>query len=157
MSIISIHKNSKEGICHALLNSNAQHIFWLGRYLSRTQFLCAHFPFLEDDAAVAYAHAFCLPAFDASSLNELVLDPAQPYSFHQQFKVARDNIQELRGVLSAKAYAELNRLIRTADQNAGYICDVVTDCQDILEGEAPDVFLFLVWVNVWKSLIRSYV
>ena len=125
-----------------LLNSNAQHIFWLGRYLSRTQFLCAHFPFLEDDAAVAYAHAFCLPAFDASSLNELVLDPAQPYSFHQQFKVARDNIQELRGVLSAKAYAELNRLIRTANQNAGYICDVVTDCQDILEGEAPDVFLF---------------
>ncbi len=41
-----------------LLNSNAQHIFWLGRYLSRTHFLCARFPFLEDEAAVAYAHAF---------------------------------------------------------------------------------------------------
>ncbi|WP_347460312.1 alpha-E domain-containing protein [Acinetobacter thermotolerans] len=125
-----------------LLSSNAEHIFWLGRYLARTQFLCAHFPFLEDEAAVAYAHAFCLPAFDASSLNELVLDPAQPYSFQQQFKIAKDNIQELRGILSAKAYAELNRLIKTADQNAGYICDVVPDCQDILEGESPGIFLF---------------
>jgi len=125
-----------------LLNSNAQHIFWLGRYLSRTQFLCAHFPFLEDDAAVAYAHAFCLPAFDASSLNELVLDPAQPASFHQQFKTAKDNIQELRGVLSARTYAELNRLLKTAEDNAAYICEVLNDCQDILEGESPDVFLF---------------
>lgn len=88
-----------------LLNTNAQHIFWLGRYLSRTQFLCSHFPFLDDEAAVAYAHAFCLPAFDASSLNELVLDSTQPTSFTQQFQVAKDNIQELRGVLSGKAYS----------------------------------------------------
>lgn len=125
-----------------LLNTNAQHIFWLGRYLSRTQFLCSNFPFLEDDVAVAYAHAFCLPAFDASSLNELVLDPAQPASFNQQFNFAKDNIQELRGVLSSKTYAELNQLIKTANENAGYICDVVNDCQDILESESEDVFLF---------------
>ncbi|HAB42491.1 MAG TPA: hypothetical protein DCE70_02820 [Acinetobacter sp.] len=125
-----------------LLNTNAQHIFWLGRYLSRTQFLCSHFPFLDDEAAVAYAHAFCLPAFDASSLNELVLDSTQPTSFTQQFQVAKDNIQELRGVLSGKAYSELLKLIKTADQNAGYICDVVTDCAEILEAESSDVFLF---------------
>jgi hypothetical protein len=125
-----------------LLNSNAQHIFWLGRYLSRTRCLCSHFPFLDNDTALAYAHAFCLPAFDASSLNELVLDPTQPLSFNQQFQVAKDNIQELRGVLSARAYAELMKLIKTADRNAGYICDVVTDCEDILEAESSDVFLF---------------
>jgi len=91
---------------------------------------------------VAYAHAFCLPAFDASSLNELVLDSTQPTSFTQQFQVAKDNIQELRGVLSGKAYSELLKLIKTADQNAGYICDVVTDCAEILEAESSDVFLF---------------
>ena len=106
---------------------------------------------------MAYAHAFCLPAFDASSLNELVLDSTQPTSFTQQFQVAKDNIQELRGVLSGKAYSELLKLIKTADQNAGYICDVVTDCAEILEAESSDVFLFSVWANVWNSLISSYV
>ena len=47
------------------------------------------FSILDDEAAVAYAHAFCLPAFDASSLNELVLDSTQPTSFTQQFQVAK--------------------------------------------------------------------
>ncbi|MFW1753902.1 alpha-E domain-containing protein [Acinetobacter wanghuae] len=125
-----------------LLNSNAQHIFWLGRYLARTQFLCAHFPFAKDEDAIAYAHAFCLPAFDASSLNALVLDTTQPASFTQQFQTAKANIHELRGVLSASAYAELIQLIRNADQNTGYICDVVNDCQDVLEAESADLFLF---------------
>src|SRR5690606_26018662 len=101
-----------------LLNSNAQHIFWLGRYLSRTHFLCARFPFLEDEAAVAYAHAFWLPAFDAMYLTELVLDPTLPAPVSQHFKVANDNIDELRGVLSASGHAELMKLIKTADKDA---------------------------------------
>ena len=125
-----------------LLNSNAKHIFWLGRYLARTHFLCARFPFLEDEAALTYAHAFCLPAFDASSLNELLLDPTQLASFSQQLGIAKDNIQELRGVLSASGYAEMMKLIKTADKNAGYICEVVNECEDILEAESSDIFLF---------------
>ena len=95
-----------------LLNSNAEHIFWLGRYLTRTQYLCSIFPFQEDEAARDYAHAFCLPAFDASSLNELVLDPQQSISFISQFQYAQNNILDLRGVLSAQGYAELNKLIQ---------------------------------------------
>lgn len=42
----------------------------------------------------------------------------------------------------AKPIPELLKLIKTADQNAGYICDVVTDCAEILEAESSDVFLF---------------
>ena len=125
-----------------LLNSNAKHIFWLGRYLARTHFLCARFPFLEDEAALTYAHAFCLPAFDASSLNELLLDPTQLASFSQQLGIAKDNIQELRGVLSTSGYAEMMKLIKTADKNAGYICEVVNECEEILEAESSDIFLF---------------
>lgn len=125
-----------------LLNSNAEHIFWLGRYLTRTQYLCSLFPFQTSDDAVNYAHAFCLPAFDAASLNELVLNPEQPASFSSQFECARGNIQDLRGVLSAKSYAELNQLIRNASENPGYICDVVNECQEVLETESEDVFLF---------------
>ena len=125
-----------------LLSSNAQSIFWLGRYLTRTQYLCSVFPFLEDEAAHEYVQAFCLPATDAKTLNELVMNPQQSYSFHQQFEAAKGNIQELRGVLSAKAYAELSEKIKLAHENIGLICDAVDDCQDILEAESQVVFLF---------------
>ena len=74
-----------------------QNIFLVRALFSPHTFLCARFPFLEDEAALTYAHAFCLPAFDASSLNELLLDPTQLASFSQQLGIAKDNIQELRG------------------------------------------------------------
>ncbi|MDN5511062.1 alpha-E domain-containing protein [Acinetobacter sp.] len=125
-----------------LLNSNAQHIFWLGRYLTRIQYACGQFPFVDNQDALQYAHGFCLPAFDASSLNSLFLDAEQPSSFSQQFQYAKDNIQDLRGVLSAKAYAELNQLIKNAHENATYICDVAGDCHEVIEAESEDVFLF---------------
>ncbi len=94
-----------------LLNSNAEHIF------SVRPLFNAHTIFMQFISVSRclmmqsnYAHAFCLPAFDAGSINELVLNPEQPASFSSQFKCARGNIQDLRGVLSAKSYAELNSL-----------------------------------------------
>ncbi len=33
-----------------LLSTNAENIFWLGRYLTRTQYLCAQFPFTRRPA-----------------------------------------------------------------------------------------------------------
>jgi uncharacterized alpha-E superfamily protein len=125
-----------------LLNSNAQHVFWLGRYISRVQYLCSQFPFQDDNCAAAYAHAFCLPAFDSASLNELVLDEEQPCSFKQQFVYTKNNILELRGVLSAKGYAELNKFVKIASENPSFICDVVMECHDVLEAENQDIFLF---------------
>lgn len=125
-----------------LLSTNAQNIFWLGRYLTRIQYLCSQFPFKTNELALDYAHAFCLPAFDASSLNELILDNEQPASFHQHFLCAKNNIHDLRGVISAQSFAELNQLLQQAEQNAGFICDVCEDCNDVLEAE-DDELLFL--------------
>lgn len=125
-----------------LLSTNAQNIFWLGRYLTRIQYLCSQFPFKTDELALDYAHAFCLPAFDASSLNELILDNEQPASFHQHFLCAKNNIHDLRGVISAQSFAELNQLLQQAEQHAGFICDVCEECNDVLEAE-DDELLFL--------------
>lgn len=138
-----------------LLSTNAQQIFWLGRYLTRIEYLCQQFPFMDDQKAVSYAHAFCLPAFDASSLNELVLDPEQPYSFIQQFQFAKDNVQELRGVFSAKTYAELNQYIRNACASSMCICDVIADCREVLEAEPEETFLFYSLGQTLEQLDRQ--
>ncbi|WP_179998269.1 alpha-E domain-containing protein [Acinetobacter sp. YH12239] len=138
-----------------ILNSNAQNIYWVGRYLSRIQHLCGQFPFQDDAQALQYAHAFCLPAFNACSLNELILSNDQPASFLQQFECVKNNIQDLRGVLSVQAYSELKQMVDTATQNAGLICTVVDECSDILEAENEDIFLFFSLGQYFENLDRE--
>lgn len=138
-----------------LLSSNAHNIFWVGKYLTRVQYLCSQFPFQNDQQAIAYSHAFCLPAFDASSLNELVLNQDQPISFHQQFQSVKNNIQDLRGVLSLQAYSDIKQMIDTANKNAGYICTVVDECSELLEAENEDIFLFYSLGQLLENLDRE--
>ncbi|WP_010115933.1 alpha-E domain-containing protein [Acinetobacter sp. P8-3-8] len=139
-----------------LLSTNAQNIFWLGRYLTRIQYLCSQFPFKNNTSALDYAHAFCLPAFDASSLNEMILDTEQPASFHQQFQSAKNNIHDLRGVISAQSFAELNQLLQQAEKNAGLICDVCEECNDVLEAEEDELlFLFFSLGQKMEQLDRQ--
>lgn len=125
-----------------LLSSTAQNIFWLGRYLSRIQQACSLLPFQQDKEAIEYAHVFCLPAWDANSLNALFLDPEQPFSIARQFCNVRDNIQQLRAVLSPRAYSELNQLTKVVDDKNLSLCEVVNECSEVLEGEVEQVFLF---------------
>lgn len=138
-----------------ILNSNAQNIYWVGRYLARIQNLCGQFPFQTDDQAMAYAHAFCLPAFNASSLNELIMSDEQPASFYQQFQLVTYNIQNLRGVLSIGAYCEIKQMIDSAKTNAGLICTVVDECSDVLEAENEDIFLFFSLGQLFENLDRQ--
>lgn len=138
-----------------LLSRNAQNIYWVGRYLNRIQYLCNEFPFQNDQTAIEYAHAFCLPAFDACSLNELVLNQDQAISFRQQFQCIKNNIQDLRGVLSIKAYTDIKTMIQTADQNAGYICTVVDECSDVLETENEEIFLFYSLGHLFENIDRQ--
>ncbi|MFK4050790.1 alpha-E domain-containing protein [Acinetobacter venetianus] len=125
-----------------LLSSGAQHIYWLGRYLFRIGYVAQHLPFTNDQQAETFAQALCLHIDDAENLNQFMLDPQQPYSLISQLEIARDNIQELRGLLTAKAYAELNHLIKNVKCEAENIRAVIDDCCEILKAEQPDIFLF---------------
>ena len=125
-----------------LSSTDAREIFWLARYLTRIQYVCQQFPFKQNDAALTYAHAFCLPAFDAASLNELILNEEQPASFVMQLEQTQRKIKNLAQVFSKSTYAELKHCIQNACDNASYIGEVLQDCEALLDAEPQQIYLF---------------
>ncbi|GJC31087.1 MULTISPECIES: hypothetical protein [unclassified Acinetobacter] len=125
-----------------LSSSDAREIFWLARYLTRIQYVCQQFPFKQNEAALTYAHAFCLPAFDAASLNELILNEEQPASFVMQLEQTLRKIKNLAQVFSKSTYAELKHCIQNACDNASYIGEVLQDCEALLDAEPQQIYLF---------------
>lgn len=126
-----------------LLNSSAHQIYWLGRYLMRVKFAASHLPFTEDGKATRFAAAFGLVIENAELLNHYMLDKKQTFSLLNQLIIAKDNIQELRGILSSHAYAELNNVINTLQAQPDALSKAVEQCTQILEAEHEDVRLFL--------------
>lgn len=126
-----------------LLNSSAHQIYWLGRYLMRVKFAASHLSFTEDGKATRFAAAFGLVIENAELLNHYMLDKKQTFSLLNQLIIAKDNIQELRGILSSHAYAELNNVINTLQAQPDALSKAVEQCTQILEAEHEDVHLFL--------------
>ena len=125
-----------------LLISSAQHVYWLGRYLFRIGYVAEQLPFVDAQKAEVFAQGLCLHIEDAENLNQFMLDEKQPYSLINQLEIAHNNIQELRALFSATAYAELNTLIKNATNTPDMILELVQDCREILKNEKEEVFLF---------------
>lgn len=128
-----------------LLSSSAHHIYWLGRYLFRISYMAEHLHadgINDDHQAAKFAQALCLRIEDSETLYQFMLDRQQPYSLMSQLEIARDNIQELRGLLTSNAYAQMNDLIKHAEAEALQIHHIVTECASIMQQEQQDIALF---------------
>jgi uncharacterized alpha-E superfamily protein len=109
--------------------STATHLYWLGRYMVRVEGICQLAPFQNDQAAVRFAHAFCLPAWNVASLERLLHDPAQPSSLPSHLAVIQENAQSVRGVISQATFEALHTLWRMRDD------PLVSTCQLLAEGQ----------------------
>lgn len=125
-----------------LLLSTASNLYWLGRYVIRVDGLCRLLPFQDDQEAIRFAHAFALPAWNAETLNQLLLDPDQPASIPANLSVIRENVQSVRGVISQQVFESLNILTNPKPAFKNKVCELISECCQIVNDEEETVRLF---------------
>jgi uncharacterized alpha-E superfamily protein len=131
--------------------STAANLYWLGRYLVRVDGLCNLLPFTDDLEAQTFAHAFNLPAWNAETLNALIHDPSQSGSLPANLDAVKQNIQSVRGVLSATSFEAFHALCAHQKSAFTNMADMLASCRSSLKHESPMVQLFL---NMGESLER---
>jgi uncharacterized alpha-E superfamily protein len=131
--------------------STAANLYWLGRYLVRVDGLCNLLPFTDDLEAQTFAHAFNLPAWNAETLNALIHDPSQSGSLPANLDAVKQNIQSVRGVLSAASFEAFHALCAHQKSEFTNMTDMLASCRSSLKHESPMVQLFL---NMGESLER---
>lgn len=131
--------------------STAANLYWLGRYLVRVDGLCNLLPFTDDLEAQSFAHAFNLPAWNAETLNALIHDPSQSGSLPANLDAVKQNIQSVRGVISAASFEAFHALCSGKQTVFTDMTDMLKGCRLSLKQESPMVQLFL---NLGESLER---
>ena len=123
--------------------STAANLYWLGRYLVRVDGLCHLLPFTDDLEAQSFAHAFNLPAWNAETLNALVHDPSQSGSLPANLDAVKQNIQSVRGVLTAPTFEAFHALCCHVDASVDEMTEMLRVCHAALKQEGPMAQLFL--------------
>lgn len=123
--------------------STAANLYWLGRYLVRVDGLCHLLPFTDDLEAQSFAHAFNLPAWNAETLNALIHDSSQSGSLPSNLDAVKQNIQSVRGVLTAPTFEAFHALCCQVDASVDAMNDLLRDCRSALKQESTMVQLFL--------------
>lgn len=125
-----------------LLLSTASNLYWLGRYVIRVDGLCRLLPFTDDQEAIEFAHAFALPAWNAATLNQLLMDVNQPASIPANLQVIRENMQSVRGVISQYVFEALNTLTNPKPAHNNQVCRLISECSELIYDEDETIKLF---------------
>ena len=125
-----------------MLLSTASNLYWLGRFMIRIDGICRLLPFTDDDEAVAFAHAFSLPAWNAETLNQLLHDETQPSSITASLLAIRENMQSVRGVISQQLFECLNELTNPRQDFKTKACAMISSCCETILNEEDNVRLF---------------
>jgi hypothetical protein len=125
-----------------LLLSTASNLYWLGRYMIRIDGLCRLLPFTDNQEALQFSHAFCLPAWDAKTLNTLLQDPKHPASIAANLEALRENMQCVRGVISQEFFELLNILTSPKQNVKNKVCKLISGCCEAVLDEDENVRLF---------------
>lgn len=113
--------------------STAFNLYWLGRYCLRLEKLTKVLPFSHDADAQAYAFGCGLGIHTADSLNKLFMDGEHFASLPATIAMIKQNIQAVRGVLSARSFESFYTLDAAAPIRA--IKASLAVCAQALAGE----------------------
>lgn len=125
-----------------MLLSTASDLYWLGRSMIRVDEICRLLPFTDNDEAVAFSHAFSLPAWNAETLNQLLHDETQPSSITASLLAIRENMQSVRGVISQQLFECLNALTNPKQNFKTNACELISSCCEAILDENEYVRLF---------------
>ncbi len=125
-----------------MLLSTASNLYWLGRLMIRVDGICRLLPFTDDEEAVGFSHAFCLPAWNAETLNQLLYDENQPSSITASLLAVRENMQTVRGVISQQLFECLNVLTNPQQNFKVKACELISGCCEAILNEDDHVRLF---------------
>jgi hypothetical protein len=109
--------------------SNAQGLFWLGRYMVRNTYILSSLPFEDHDRARRFARAFSVSAWDAQSLTD-------------HLEHIQSCVQQARGLIPAHAFECFNAMWRQRFDDNVNMLGLLKAAEASMVACLPEVKLF---------------
>ncbi len=122
--------------------SNAQGLFWLGRYMVRNSYILTSLPFEDDDRARRFARAFSVSAWNAESLTDQLLNPEHEFSAPANLEHIQACVQQARGRIPAHAFECFNAMWRQRFDEQADMFELLKTAEASMAECVPEVKLF---------------